>query len=126
MVFSHATTNHSGNETVKLHFCFFSLSLCASQLSAITERSLVPRNEVEGVIAQSDGADISHPPMHKKIILFLFSYKKKNLDKTFLFVLQPSSLNLSLCLSISTHPTPQHILRSYVHYGRFAEHTECL
>lgn len=42
----------------------------------------------------------------KKTILFRFFFliKKKNLDKTYLFVLQPSSLNLSLCLSISPPP----------------------
>lgn len=68
----------------------------------------MPRNEVEGVIAQSDGYDSNHQGAHLYLALSFFLVN----NKVFYFL---KGSCLSVCLSICAH----------VHYVCFAEHVEC-
>lgn len=103
MAFSHTTTrrvNSVSSETVKTALLLFS----ASQLSAITVWSLVPRNEVEGVITQSDGSDINHQAMCERdlsrcsVVFFLviISINRLLLFFASLFIYTPILLFFSL------------------------------
>lgn len=82
--------------------------------------SLVPRNEVEGVITQSAGYDSNHQEVCKKIYpwLWIFFLWKTARFCSFIFS-HYLSVHLSVCL-------PQFLsLCSYVHYVCIAEHAVC-
>lgn len=102
--FSQTTTSNSilsGSETVKLHFCFFCLPAVWYYWW-----SLVPRNEVEGVITQSDGYDSNHQAMCKKIYAWLWEFSRKQPPFPFVHLL-PLSIRPSCCLFVCLFFTPR-------------------
>ncbi len=82
---------------------------------------LVPRNEVEGVSAQSDGDDSNHQAICKKIFawLWVFIWKTASFCSQYLIFCLYLSIVLCVCLTLF------HSLCTCVHYVCFAEHAVC-